>query len=64
MFERNNIKGRKEEDEYRQERVVFHVTAAEKEIIKELAKSRGMDVSTLIRTELIYKKFSDFFKEV
>lgn len=64
MFKRDNIKGRKEEDEYRQERVVFHVTKEEKEIIKELAKSKGMDVSTLIRTELIYKKFNRFFKGV
>lgn len=55
--------GRKEESKLRNERVVIHVTATEKEKIKELAEENGVDVSTLIRTAIIYKKFNQFFKE-
>ena len=55
--------GRKQESKLRTERVVVHVTAIEKEKIKELAEENGVDVSTLIRSAIIYKKFNQFFKE-
>ena len=55
--------GRKQESKLRTERVVVHVTSIEKEKIKELAEENGVDVSTLIRSAIIYKKFNQFFKE-
>lgn len=55
------IKGRKEESDYRSERVVVHVTAKEKEKLKEIAGKHGMDASTFVRTTCIYNKFNAIF---
>lgn len=57
-----NSSGRKPEESLRCERVVVHVTAAEKEKIAQIAKENGMDVSTFIRLACIYRKFNNFFK--
>ncbi|MFR8044542.1 plasmid mobilization protein [Clostridium butyricum] len=62
------FKGRKNEEELRTERVVAHVTEAEKIKIVQEAKKYGMDTSTFIRTICIYKKFielaNNFIEEV
>lgn len=62
MFGKN--RGRKSEEELRSYRVVVHVTAKEKDMLTQIAKKEGMDVSTFIRTNCIYKKFNNFFKGV
>lgn len=49
------IKGRKKEEDLRVERVVAHVTGTEKELIKELAKENGMDISSFIRCLCLYQ---------
>lgn len=49
------IKGRKNEEDLRAERVVIHATKAEKELIRELAKSNGMDTSSFIRCLCLYQ---------
>lgn len=59
-----NKTARKPEESLRSERVVVHVTAKEKELISKIAAASGMDVSTFIRTNCIYKKFNNFFKGV
>lgn len=51
------FRGRKAEEDLRTERVVAHVTEAEKRKIVQAAKNCGMDISTFIRTVCIYKQF-------
>ena len=45
----------KKEEDLRAERVVVHVTESEKEFIRELAKSNGMDTSSFIRCLCLYQ---------
>lgn len=58
------IKGRKEETDYRSERVVVHVTEKEKKKLKEISKKYGMDPSSFIRARCIYNKFNSIFGDV
>lgn len=51
----NIERARKKEEDLRAERVVVHVTQNEKELIKELAKENGMDVSSFIRCLCLYQ---------
>jgi len=46
---------RKKEEDLRVQRVVIHVTKSEKLIIKELAKTNGMDTSSFLRCLCLYK---------
>ncbi|WP_271814131.1 plasmid mobilization protein [Clostridium beijerinckii] len=46
---------RKKEEDLRSERVVVHVTGIEKELIRELAKENGMDISSFIRCLCLYQ---------
>lgn len=51
----NTERARKKEEDLRAERVVVHVTKNEKELIKELAKENGMDISSFIRCLCLYQ---------
>ena len=48
-------RSRKSEEDLRIDRVVVHVTKSEKLMIKELAKSNGMDTSSFLRCLCLYK---------
>lgn len=48
-------RARKNEEDLRAERVVVHVTESEKILIRELAKSNGMDTSSFIRCLCLYQ---------
>ena len=50
-----NDRARKKEEDLRIDKVVVHVTQTEKQIIKELAKSNGMDTSSFIRCLCLYQ---------
>lgn len=50
-----NDRARKKEEDLRVEKVVVHVTKTEKELIKELAKQNGMDMSSFIRCLCLYQ---------
>lgn len=54
-------KGRKKEEALRVERVTVQVSAREKELIEELAKAEGLNVSDYIRSICIYKKYNQIF---
>lgn len=54
--DKTNIdRARKKEEDLRSERVVVHVTGIEKELIRELAKENGMDISSFIRFLCLYQ---------
>lgn len=55
--------GRKQEDEYRKERVTIQVTSKEKEIIFALAKQNGMTVGAYIRKICLYDKWNKAFED-
>lgn len=48
-------RARKKEEDLRVEKVVVHVTKNEKELIKELSKQNGMDMSSFIRCLCLYQ---------
>lgn len=48
-------RARKKEEDLRIDKVVVHVTKTEKECIKELARTNGMDASSFIRCLCLYK---------
>lgn len=50
-----NDRARKKEEDLRINKVVVHVTKTEKEMIKELARTNGMDASSFIRCLCLYK---------
>lgn len=52
---------RKEEKDLRVERVTIQVSAKEKELIGQLAKEQGLNISDYIRLVCIYKKYNDIF---
>lgn len=55
------MKGRKSEEDLKSSRIVIHVNAIEKEKASKLAKRKGMDVSTYIRTFCIYEEWDRLF---
>ena len=50
-----DARSRKKEEDLRIDRVVVHVTKTEKQMIKELARTNGMDASSFIRCLCLYK---------
>jgi len=53
--------GRKKEEDLKSKRVVVHVTQKEKDIVQAIARRKGMDVSTYLRTICIYEQWDRMF---
>ena len=57
------ITGRKDEELLRDKTVKIHVTKSEKELLKQIASTNGMNVSEFIRLICLYR-YNDIVKEI